>query len=282
MWDSRCVTTSSSRAAGTTLIAGCGRLGTALGERLVAVGSPIVALRRDVSSLPPTFTSIAVDLAAPITAPLPHVDSLVVTLTPTAVGGDYRTALTTLVHALPTPPSRTVFVSSTGVFQGWRGQQPITEADAPSGETDRARMLIEAESVAADLLGAIILRPAGIYGPGRDFLIRQTLTAPSIDGGRITNRIHETDLARALEALLTAETPPRLLHAVDEEPVALRAVVDRIASRLGVAAPPAADGGEPSGNVFDGTALHALLGHLEYPDFRVGYDELVADHLRQR
>ncbi|RWZ51244.1 hypothetical protein ELQ90_10265 [Labedella phragmitis] len=193
------------------------------------------------------------------------------------MNGDYRTALTNVLQALPGPPARTVFVSTTGVFDGWRGGQPITESDLPTGETGRARILLDAETVAVDLLDAIILRPVGIYGPGRDFLIRQTLTATSIDGGRMTNRIHEADLARALEALLTSAAPPPVLHAVDEEPTRLRAVVDHIAARLGVTAPPTADDSAPSGNTFDGSVLLDLLGHLDYPDYRVGYDELVAD-----
>jgi nucleoside-diphosphate-sugar epimerase len=258
-------------------MAGCGRLGTALGRRLVAAGGDVVALRRDVSDLPHAFTSIPVDLTVPMTATLPPADALVVTLTPSAVNGDYRAALSNVLAALPETPARTVFVSSTGVFDGWRGRQPITESDVPTGETERAQMLLDAEIAAIDLLDAIVLRPVGIYGPGRDFLIRQTLTAASVDGERMTNRIHETDLARALEALLTSAAPPRVLHAVDEEPVRLRAVVDHIASRLGVAAPPTADDSTPSGNVFDGAALLDLLGHLEYPDYRAGYDELVAD-----
>ena len=209
-------------------------------------------------------------------------DALVITLTPSAVDGDYRTALAGLAAALPAPPARTVFVSTTGVFDGWHGRQPITEADEPTGDTERARMLLDAERAAVEQFDAIILRPVGIYGPGRDFLIRQTLSAPSVDAGRITNRIHESDLARALETLLTMEEPPRVLHAVDEEPVPLRAVVDYIASVLEVEPPPASDAATGlHGNVFDGAALHALLGHLDYPDYRSGYDELVADHRRE-
>jgi nucleoside-diphosphate-sugar epimerase len=265
----------------TTLIAGCGKLGTALGERLVASGRRVVALRRDVSALPEAFTSISVDLTTPIDVALPAADAIVITLTPSAVGGDYRTALAGLAAALPAPPARTVFVSTTGVFDGWRGRQPITERDEPTGDTERARMLLDAERAAVEQFDAIILRPVGIYGPGRDFLIRQTLSAPSIDAGRITNRIHEKDLARALETLLTMADPPRVLHAVDEEPVELRTVVDHIATLLGVTAPPAADGGGLHGNVFDGAALHALLGPLDYPDYRAGYAELVADHRRE-
>ncbi|RUR03130.1 hypothetical protein [Labedella endophytica] len=264
----------------TTLLAGCGKLGTALGELLIAAGGRVVALRRDVSSLPEAFTSIPVDLTAPIDETLPAADALVITLTPSAVGGDYRSALAGLAAALPTPPARTVFVSTTGVFDGWSGPQPITESDEPTGETERAQMLLDAEKAAVAQFDAIILRPVGIYGPGRDFLIRQTLTAPSIDAGRITNRIHESDLARALETLLTMADPPRVLHAVDEEPVELRTVVDHIASLLDVTAPPATDESGLHGNVFDGAALHALLGRLDYPDFRAGYAELVADHRR--
>jgi nucleoside-diphosphate-sugar epimerase len=242
----------------------------------VTAGGDVVALRRDVSGLPDVFTSIPVDLTVPMTAALSPADALVVTLTPNAVNGDYRAALSNVLSALPEPPARTIFVSSSGVFDGWRGHQPITERDVPTGETERAQMLLDAEIAAVDLFDAIILRPVGIYGPGRDFLIRQTLTAASVDGERMTNRIHEVDLARALEVLLSSAAPPRVLHAVDEEPVRLRAVVDHIARRLGVTAPPTADDSEPSGNVFDGSALLDLLGHLEYPDYRAGYDELVA------
>lgn len=281
VWHSRSVITPPADAPGTTIIAGCGKLGTALGERLIAAGGRVVALRRDVSALPDAFTSISVDLTAPIDEPLPAADALVITLTPSAVDGDYRSALAGLAAALPTPPGRTVFVSTTGVFDGWSGRQPITEDDLPTGETERSQMLLDAETAAVEQFDAIVLRPVGIYGPGRDFLIRQTLSAPTIDAGRITNRIHESDLARALETLLTMAEPPRVLHAVDEEPVALREVIDHIASLLGVTAPSGdGDGGRLHGNVFDGAALHALLGHLDYPDYRAGYDELVADYQR--
>jgi nucleoside-diphosphate-sugar epimerase len=233
-----------------------------------------------VSDLPDAFTSIAVDLTAPIENTLPAADALVITLTPSAVDGDYRATLAGLAAALPAPPARTVFVSTTGVFDGWSGRQPVTESDVPTGDTERARMLLDSETAAVEQFDAIVLRPVGIYGPGRDFLIRQTLSAPTIDAGRITNRIHESDLARALEALLTMDEPPRVLHAVDEEPVPLRAVVDYIASLLDVTAPSAADDSGLHGNVFDGAALHALLGPLDYPDYRAGYDELVAEYRR--
>ena len=46
------------------LLVGCGKLGTRLGERLVRKGAEVVALRRDLSALPESFTRIAADLTS--------------------------------------------------------------------------------------------------------------------------------------------------------------------------------------------------------------------------
>ena len=95
-------------------------------------------------------------------------------------------------------------------------------------------MLIEGEETARDLFGAVILRPAGIYGPGRDHLIRTVLEGRPVEHGRRTNRIHEVDLARAILALLSSPAPPALLHAADGAPALLGEVVAHLAQRLGV------------------------------------------------
>ena len=90
-----------------------------------------------------------------------------------------------------------------------------------------------------------------------------------------TNRIHEVDLVRTLEAVLEASDPPPVLHAVDSEPATLGDVLRFIASELGVQPPPHAPSGRVSGNVYDGSLLVALVGQLSFPSFRAGYRELL-------
>ncbi|PCE14691.1 hypothetical protein AUC47_16160 [Microbacterium sp. SZ1] len=269
-----------------TLLVGCGALGTALGERLVDDGAAVTAIRRDGSGLPAAFSTIEADLRHPLSTPLPTFDAVVITLPPGTgqEGSIYPAALTHLAAALTVRPERTIFVSSTRVFEGYGsqafggadGRAPLTETDPPLTIGERGDALVEGERLAVDLFDAIIVRPAGIYGPGRDSLIRRVREGAAVDHERRTNRIHEHDLVRLLEALLRADAPPALVHAIDREPVRLGDVVSHIASRLGVAAPPQSEGDAGGGTVLDGSLAHALLGELSYPTFREGYDGMLA------
>ncbi len=263
------------------LLVGCGKLGIELGEHLAAAGTTVHALRRDPAHLPAALAPVAVDLTKPVSQPLPVVDTMVITLTPTMpdVAGQpgYLVALNNLADALPRVPSRVVFVSSTRVFEGHHETQPITEHDAPTPVSERGQLLVAAEQRAVELFEAKVVRPAGIYGPGRDMLIRKVQGRQPVQYGRRTNRIHQTDLARALRMMLTMPNPPEILHALDHAPgVLLGDVVRHIAMRLHVAAPPAVEPAETSGKILDGRLLHSVLGPLYYPTFREGYDQVIA------
>lgn len=267
------------REPGRTLLVGCGKIGVRLGEELVARGGEVVAIRRTANGLPARFRTIAADLERPLAQPLPEVDSVVITLPPSRAESDrgsiYPLALRAIADALPSAPSRVVFVSSTRVFEGRPGPVPLTERDEPATTTPGGAALVEGERLARELLDAVIVRPAGIYGPGRESVVRRVLAGDAMDVTRRTNRIHETDVVRLLDVLLRAATPPPLVHGVDREPVPLGDVVGFIAAGLGVAPPPAA---EPSGGgtVLDGSLLLELLGELRYPTYREGYAPLLA------
>lgn len=260
---------------------GCGKVGARLGERLVRAGGQVLALRRDPTALPEAFTPLAVDLRKPVDKPLPEVDALVITLPPGQPAGpgqedDYLVALKNLAAALPSIPRRVVLVSSTRVFEGRPGPTSLTEDDAPAPVSARGRTLRAGELLAADLFGAHILRPAGIYGPGREMLVRKVLEGAPVDYSRRTNRIHETDLVRALHALLLAQDSPAILHAVDQAPVPLGEVVTCIAHLLHMPAPPETHPETAGGTVLDGARLLRFLGTLNYPTFRTGYEEIIA------
>ena len=267
------------RSPGRTLLVGCGKLGTELGRRLVADGAEVLAMRRTSAEVPSGFTLLADDIRVAGRRALPACESVVITLPPdteTRHDGDiYSTALTNLADALPSRPSRVVFVSSTRVLAGRAGAVPLTEADAAAPMDDRARALLRGEVLAAELFGAVTVRPAGIYGPGRDSLIRRVREQAPVDYSQRTNRIHEEDLVGLLHAMLRAQDPPALIHGVDAEPALLGDVVTFIADRLGVAPPPriVPEGG--GGTVLDGRLLRDFLGSLRFPTFRDGYAEML-------
>ncbi|WP_422115760.1 sugar nucleotide-binding protein [Brachybacterium sp. UNK5269] len=266
---------------GRTLFVGCGRLGLRVGAALSATGVEVLALRRDPGAVPASFRAVAADLAQPLTDPLPHCESMLITLPPPDAADGYGTPLRHLAQALPARPSRTVYVSSTRVFEGYAGlgdpAPVLTEDDPPRPLSARGRVLVEGERLAEELFGAIVVRPAGIYGPGRDRLPRTVREARPIEHRRRTNRIHEDDLVRVLQSLLLHPEPPRLLHAVDGAPARLGEVVTHIAGRLSLPIPPPVDPDPGHGTVLDGSRMAALLGQLSYPDFRVGYDAMLAD-----
>ena len=264
-----------------TLLVGCGQLGTELGQRLADEGIQVYGLRRNAAELPTAFQALSIDLTQPVRQPLPDVDSMVITLTPTIpeVNGQpgYLVALNNLAGALPKVPQRVVFVSSTRVFDGNPETQPITELDSPAPASPRAELLVAAENLARELFGANIMRPAGIYGPGREMLLRKVRAGEAVNRQRRTNRIHQTDLARALHMMLTMPHPPEVLHAVDQTPgVPLGDVVDYIAQRLQIASPAGTASDGVGGKILDARLLHTLLGPLYYPTFKQGYDQVIA------
>lgn len=262
-----------------TLWVGCGRLGGRTGAALLEAGGEVLALRRDPGAVPSGFRALAADLSSPLEGALPACEAMVITLPPPEGADGYETPLRHLAAALPHRPARTVFVSSTRVFEGYANRADpapvLTEEDAPQPLGDRAQSLLNGECLARELFDAIVVRPAGIYGPGRDRLLRTVREGRPVDHRRRTNRIHEEDLARVLLALLAHPEPPVLLHAVDGAPARLGEVVTHLAFRLGLPVPPAADPDSGHGTVLSGARMRELLGELRHPDFRSGYDAML-------
>ncbi len=258
-----------------TLLVGSGKIAAHLAPLILKRGE-VFALRRSDAEPPSGVTGIRADLAAPLASRLPAVDAMVVTLPPGEGVSAYRTALTHLAEALPAIPARTVFVSSTGVFDG-PGAARADHRAGRSGTDERALARTARRRAGGRRDLRCGRREAGrIYGPGRDFLLRKVREGAAVEHARRTNRIHETDLVRTLELLLRTPAPPRLVHAVDESPAPLGEVVGFIARELGVDVPPDIGSADPGGFVYDGSLLRSLLGTLEYPTYREGYAEMIA------
>src|SRR5262245_1522324 len=221
------------------LLAGCGDVGGALVLLLAPAGPGVFGLRRRPDRLPAPIRPVAGDLADAATlAAIPRGVELVA-YTAAADGFDddaYRRAyvdgvanLLAALRAADAPVRRLLFTSSTAVYAqadgGWVDETSPTEPVGFSG-----RRVLEGERlVTASGLRAIVLRLAGIYGPGRTRLIDRVRDGVATCSGgppHWTNRIHRDDCAGAARHLLTLADPGPLWLGVDDEPADECAVPD--------------------------------------------------------
>ena len=265
------------------LIAGCGYVGTRLAHDRVAAGDEVHALRRTPGEGPPGARSIVADLtvAASLQA-LPDFDAVVFAPTPDArdEGGYVRTYVAgaeNLARAVADRDRqcRWIHVSSTSVFEvddgAWVDEQtPL----APSGF--RARRLLESERVpSAAGIDSVVLRLGGIYGPGREGLLRRIADGSARATGRYTNRIHRDDAAGAIGCLLDHASPRDVYLGADRAPAADEEVIAWIARRMGVPVPPSEPLGRSAGKRCRSDALVEAGFVFDYPTYRDGYGALL-------
>lgn len=271
------------------LIAGCGDLGIRLARRLDPQRWSVHGLRRNPQSLPAIIQPVRANLLEPnnLKEVAEHWDAVVYQATPDertpeAYRNAYVRGLENLIDHCTT--TRLIFVSSTGVFgqrQGeWVDEQSATQPDAFSG-----KILLEAEALTSRADG-VTVRFSGIYGPGRDFLIRSLRSGRAqcrADPPQWTNRIHSEDCAGVLAHLLELERPANVYCASDSRPAPRCEVLDWLAGQLDLPRPgrEVMDRDSSDGDTNQGKRIcnHRLLDSgfsFQYPDYITGYRELLA------
>jgi nucleoside-diphosphate-sugar epimerase len=136
-----------------------------------------------------------------------------------------------------------VYLSTIGVY-GDSGGAWVDEETPPKAGAQRSRARLAAED-AWRRLGAengkavAILRLAGIYGPGRNALVTLAEgTARRIaKPGQVFNRIHVTDIARAIDACF-AQGASGVFNLADDEPAPPQDVIAFAAELMGKPPPP--------------------------------------------
>ena len=280
----------------TVVVAGCGYVGSALAQMLVADGHRVWGLRRDPSDLPQGVRPLAGDVCEPATLDglPPHPDAIVYAVAPAARSAEaYRAAyvdgLSNLLDAAGDRGSRfrvrLVLVSSTGIYGESEGRW-VDEDTPPDPADETGAMLLEGERIARACAGTgIVLRLGGIYGPGRDRTVRRVCggEAGCPDAGHYGNRIHRDDAAGAARHLLYLDRPESVYLGVDRDPAELRAVYRWIAEQAGVPDPCADRHDRASGpSRRRGTNKRCSSERLvrsgyafQYPTFREGYASLL-------
>jgi nucleoside-diphosphate-sugar epimerase len=276
------------------LIVGCGYLGTRVAQRWRARGEDVVVTTRrpdraaELQAL--GLRPLVCDVLAPETlAQLPRVDTVLyaVALDRTTGASRRQVYVDGLGHVLDRLPAPTRFlhVSSTSVYGQTSGEE-VDETAATEPLDDSGRVVLEAERLLrARWPGAIILRFAGIYGPGR--LLRQRDLAAGqplrTDPDHWLNLIHVDDGAAAILAADARARPGEVYNVSDGHPVRRRDFYTHLAQLLH--APPPTFAPPESPNARDradrrisNRKLRQELGvDLEYPSYWEGLVSLAPE-----
>lgn len=268
------------------LIAGCGDVGSVLAVALLREGHVVYGLKRDTSSLPEGVKAIQADLTDPDTLKdLPEgIDQLVFMPTPARRDQSgyeeiFIKGWKNVWAALKQAPIRTLLVSSTAVFGESDGGR-VNEQTIPGPTGFNGKVLLNMEQLAADCTdNLVVVRISGIYGPGRERLIRLA-ASKELEVQKIppyfTNRIHRDDAAAALKHLLEIDKPEALYLASDDLPAPRYEVVEWLAKAQGKPSPVAVASKKASrGKRVSNQKLRNSGFNLFYPDYRAGYGSVL-------
>jgi nucleoside-diphosphate-sugar epimerase len=281
------------------LIVGCGYLGSRVARRWRAAGHEVFVVTRDAGHArrfsEQGYRPIVADVLKPESlAALPAADSVLY-----AVGYDraagvsmhdvYVGGLQSLLDALPGEPAKIIYISSTGVYGQSQGET-VDEESATEPTRDGGRACLAAErTLAAHRFGprGVVLRMAGLYGPGRiplagEIRAGRPIAAPR--GGAL-NLIHVDDAAAAALAADERAVPPRTYLVSDGNPVERGRYYEEVARLLGAPLPtfapvpadaPAAARAGSDKRINNARLLGELGVRLAYPSYREGLAAIVA------
>lgn len=175
-------------------------------------------------------------------------------------------------------PKRLLFVSSSGVYAQADGEW-IDETSPADAQRFSGQVIREAEQLAwSSGVPATVVRLTGIYGPGREWLLKQVRMGyrVSVDPPLYGNRIHADDAAGLLAFLLQADSAGQPLQdcyiGVDDEPAPLHEVVGWLRQRLGIEHWAEESAVRRSGSKRCSNARARALGWTpQYPSYREGY-----------
>lgn len=263
------------------LIVGCGYLGSRVAERWCAEGHRVFATTRGRAEplrglgLEPIVCDV---LDPPSLGALPVADTVVY-----CVGLDrgagrsmaevYVDGLRNVLAALPRP-RRFLYVSSTSVYGQTDGEEVDEQSATVPTEASGQIVLAAEELVRASPLPWMVLRFAGIYGPGR-LLRRASLERGEPIAGdpeKWLNLIHVDDGATAVQVTARTSQSGTILNVSDGEPVRRRDFYSELAGLLGapppkfVPSPP-----DPTDRRIVSLRLREVPGvSFRYPNYRVG------------
>jgi len=186
----------------------------------------------------------------------------------------------------PAPPQKFIHTGSASVY-GQTGAAQVSETSPAEPATATGRILLAAEALLLEAararqFPAVLLRVAGIYGPGRGHHFLQYLKGEAAIAGRgerCLNMVHRDDVVGAIITVLRSGRAGEIYNVVDDEPVPQIRFFRWLADTLGRDMPPfvpesaaaAAKRGATNKKVLNRKLKMELGWALRYPTFRQGF-----------
>jgi nucleoside-diphosphate-sugar epimerase len=230
-------------------IVGCGYIGKRLANQLQEKGK---AVHGYVSSEPSLAECDELNISCEIIdldETLPAIDLTgrkAIYLAPPPRSGQSDPRITNFLHAIEDHvPEKFVLISTTGVYGNCNGDW-IDESTPLKPTADRAKRRADAEQQVKSFcqgknIPLVILRVAGIYGPGKIPVARIKSGAPIVNqhDSPYTNRIHAVDLVNICEQALLNTKITGTYNVTDGHPGTMYEYFTGVAETLGLPAPPA-------------------------------------------
>lgn len=276
------------------LVVGCGDLGGEVAKLLAALGYEVVGVRVSAKALANNVPCIQADVT--------HASSLtpILVIKPTiiiyCVAANAQTDESYRAHyveglnnVLATQETNTnlqhvFFVSSTRVY-GQLTEDELDEAVKPIPVDFGGERLLEAEGLLKELpCSATAVRLAGIYGPGRLYLLNMAKD-PSRwpTKNKWTNRIHRDDAARFIsflcEKVISGEAVADCYIGTDNMPTLQYDVLNWLAKKLKVTAPAIIANVEIGGKRLSNKKMRATGFALMYEGYQLGYGEILKNEM---
>lgn len=270
------------------LVIGCGDIGYPVALRLHQQGHQVTALKRSAPAISTPFPIFIADIrSASSLVSLPSsFDAVIFIVAPDSRQAEeyqtlYDVGLSNLLAhfaAAEQPPSW-LMVSSTSVYEQNRGEWvDETSMAEPVSATSRWLVAAEKRLWAASNRNCVV-RFSGIYGPGRDWLVRRAEQGESVQQQppSYTNRIHAEDCVAVLLFLLEKQLAGLALEpcylASDDEPAPLWDVMSWLSEQFAYPhpSPLSVAPDAPQNKRCRNTRLKALGYRFLYPSYRDGY-----------
>ena len=230
-------------------IIGCGYTGKRLATQLQARDLSVYGyVSSDTSRAECEKLDITCDIIE-LDGALPEIDldgQNIIYLAPPPRSGQADTRMTNFLQAIDKHvPQRFVLISTTGVYGDCKGDW-IDESTPLNPTADRAKRRADAEQQVQaycqkNSIPLVILRVAGIYGPGKIPVARIKSGAPIVNqqDSPFTNRIHSVDLVNICETALLDSNITGTYNVTDGHPGTMYEYFNGVAKALDLPAPPA-------------------------------------------
>ena len=282
------------------VIFGCGYIGRAVAHAALSAGMNVTALTRNTDKAAALRAEgvrdvVLGDLAsATWHADIPGGPDVVLNCVSSGGGGlegyrhSYRDGMASLVAWLRAQggAGTVIYTSSTSVYPQDGGAR--VDETAPTGGDERAATLLAAEHRLLHATDAaatrVVLRLAGIYGPGRHHLLEQVRAGAAAGRGEAhLNLAYRDDIVAAVLAVSALAPGAHVFNVADDGAATKGEMVAWLAARLGLPVP--AFTGVPAGGrravtpdrIILNTALKAATGwRPACPTFREGYEKILS------